>query len=207
MSISALAGLTAVQARVAQIEAQFSTATTPTGTATGTATNGSGGTGSDFASALSQYTSMDATGLLGSVSGARTGTGTAAVALAEKYLGVPYVYGGSDPSKGLDCSGLVQLVYRQLGVNLPRTTYEMVKLGTPVDPSAMQPGDLVFSVGDKAHVANGHVGIYAGNGMYVVAPHTGDVVKIAPIPKDITAVRRLVSAPSPASSPIGVPTP
>jgi cell wall-associated NlpC family hydrolase len=91
----------------------------------------------------------------------------------------------------------VQLVYRQMGINLPRTTYEQVKVGTPVDPANMQPGDLVFSVGDRAHVANGHVGIYAGNGMYVVAPHTGDVVKLAPVPKDITAVRRLVGTGAP----------
>jgi cell wall-associated NlpC family hydrolase len=203
VSVAALAGLTAVQARVAQLQAQFDAATTaPTATATSTSTStlDGAGAGSSFASALSQYTSAGASGLLGALTGTGASAGgTAAVALAEKYLGVPYVYGGSDPSKGLDCSGLVQLVYRQLGVNLPRTTYEMVKLGTPVDPSAMQPGDLVFSVGDKAHVANGHVGIYAGNGMYVVAPHTGDVVKVAPVPKDITAVRRLLPAAGPAS--------
>jgi cell wall-associated NlpC family hydrolase len=185
--MAALAGLTAVQARVAQIQTQF-TPTPPTSPASTAAT----GDPTSFASALSQYTSIDPSALLGSAGA--SGGGSAAVALAKQYLGVPYVYGGTDPTKGLDCSGLVQLVYRQLGVDLPRTTYDQVKLGTPVDPSNMQPGDLVFSVGDKAHVANGHVGIYAGNGMYVVAPHTGDVVKLAPIPKDITAVRRILPA-------------
>jgi peptidoglycan DL-endopeptidase CwlO len=189
MSISALAGLTAVQARVAQIEAQFTAAETG-----GATTSGAPATGSSFADALSQYAPGGLGSLLGAAgSGTGSGPGGAAVAIAQRYLGVPYVYGGTDPAKGLDCSGLVQLVYRQLGVNLPRTTYDQVKVGTPVDPSNMQPGDLVFSVGDRAHVANGHVGIYAGNGMYIVAPHTGDVVKLAPVPKDVTAVRRIVA--------------
>ncbi|HZP30981.1 MAG TPA: C40 family peptidase [Acidimicrobiia bacterium] len=187
MSLSALAGLTAVQARVAQIESQF-TVPTPGG-ASATAT---GGTASDFADVLSRSIA----GGSATAPGSGTPTGNAAVATAERYLGVPYVYGGTDPANGLDCSGLVQLVYRQLGVDLPRTTYEQVKVGTPVDPADLQPGDLVFSVGDRAHVANGHVGIYAGNGMYVVAPHTGDVVKLAPVPKDVTAVRRVTGGPA-----------
>jgi cell wall-associated NlpC family hydrolase len=193
VSISGLSGIAAVQARVAQIESQFTNPAPATNDAPSTtATAGS----PDFATALSQATSGGLPSSFGSTiagaGGSANTAGSAAVGIAEKYLGVPYVYGGSDPSKGLDCSGLVQVVYRQLGVDLPRTTYEQVKVGTPVDPASMQPGDLVFSVGDRAHVANGHVGIYAGNGMYVVAPHTGDHVKLAPIPKDITAVRRVV---------------
>jgi cell wall-associated NlpC family hydrolase len=193
VSVSALSGLTAVQARIAQIDAQFNAAqTTPTASATPAA----GATDSAFADTLSQYTSGGLSSLLGSTGllagGAGSAAGNTAVDIAKRYLGVPYVYGGTDPAKGLDCSGLVQLVYRQLGVNLPRTTYDQVKVGAPVDPADMQPGDLVFSVGDRAHVANGHVGIYAGNGMYVVAPHTGDVVKLAPVPKDVTAVRRIL---------------
>jgi cell wall-associated NlpC family hydrolase len=203
-----LSGIAAVQARVAQIESQFTTPAPAPGDGAAS-TTAAATTSPDFADALSRYTSGGLSALFGTgagtggllangpTNGPTNGPGSAAVAVAEKYLGIPYVYGGTDPAKGLDCSGLVQLVYRQMGINLPRTTYEQVKVGTPVDPANMQAGDLVFSVGDRAHVANGHVGIYAGNGMYVVAPHTGDVVKLAPVPKDITAVRRLVGTGAP----------
>lgn len=131
-------------------------------------------------------TDTSTTGTLGSSSGAG-----GVVGIAQKYLGVPYVYGGVDPKTGLDCSGLVQLVFGEAGIQLPRTTYDQVKMGTPVAFNDLQPGDLVFSVGDKAHVANGHVGIYMGNGQYIVAPHTGTVVQVEKLPSDITAIRRV----------------
>lgn len=94
---------------------------------------------------------------------------------ASKYLGVPYLWGGTTPS-GFDCSGLVQYVLRDLGINISRVTQTQCKEGVPVAKGDLQPGDLVFfeSNGDVHHV-----GIYVGNGQMLHAPHTGDVVRIA----------------------------
>lgn len=189
--VDATSGLAAAQARMAQIQSAIAglTATaTPQTQATA---------GSDFASVLAGVQGgqdVTATGAGG------TAAGQQVVDIAKQYLGLPYVYGSNDPSKGLDCSGLVQVAYRRMGIDLPRVTYDQVKVGQPVDRADLQPGDLVFSVGDKGMRVNGHVGIYAGNGMYVVAPHTGDVVKLAPLPKNITAIRRVLPS---AGSAIG----
>lgn len=98
---------------------------------------------------------------------------------AEKYLGTPYLWGGVDPRKGFDCSGFVQYLYKKEGVNLPRTTYQQVKVGQPVnDPKNLQPGDVVF-FSQKGDVH--HEGLYIGHGQFIHAPHTGDVVKISSI--------------------------
>jgi cell wall-associated NlpC family hydrolase len=117
-----------------------------------------------------------------------------AVDLAQQHLGVPYVWGGESPS-GFDCSGLIQYVYRQLGVNLPRVAADQAQAGQPVASLAdAVPGDLV-AFNDPVD----HIGIYAGNGLMVVAPKTGDVVKVQAIYKEPTAIRRVLpttSAPS-----------
>jgi peptidoglycan DL-endopeptidase CwlO len=98
--------------------------------------------------------------------------GQQAAAIAQQYLGVPYVWGGASPS-GFDCSGLVVYVYGQLGVSLPHYTGSLWSSGPHVDRSQLAAGDLVFFYG------LGHVGIYIGGGLFVHAPHTGDVVKIS----------------------------
>ena len=98
------------------------------------------------------------------------GTAEAAVHIAERYLGVRYVYGGESPS-GFDCSGLVQYAYAKAGVEIPRTTYSQYGIGEPVSRSELQPGDLLFF----DHV--GHVGMYVGGGRFIHAPHTGTVVQ------------------------------
>ena len=151
-------------------------------------------------------------------SSAATGvTGTAVVSDAEQYLGVPYVWGGTSPVSGFDCSGFVQHVYGDLGISLPRTSQEQSTVGTPVaDLADAQPGDLVFF--EPGSSGPGHVGIYLGNGQMIDAPHTGTDVRIEPVGQPV-AIRRILtgadatetavdSGPLPAGIPasLGVPS-
>ena len=109
-----------------------------------------------------------------------------------------YVWGGTDPSKGLDCSGLVQRAYRDLGIELPRVSYDQAKVGTKVDSiEQARPGDLV-AFGSPVD----HIGIYVGDGKMIQAPHTGDVVRISDIKRPITAIRRVI--PDDAASASGI---
>jgi peptidoglycan DL-endopeptidase CwlO len=96
--------------------------------------------------------------------------GQQAAALAQQYLGVPYVWGGASPS-GFDCSGLVVYVYGQLGVSLPHYTGSLWNSGAHVSRDQLAPGDLVFFYNLD------HVGIYIGGGVFIHAPHTGTVVQ------------------------------
>ena len=128
----------------------------------------------------------------------QAGSGEGAVAAALTQLGVPYVWGGTTPGVGLDCSGLVQWAYKQVGINLPRTTQQQVLTGIEVPLNQLRPGDLIFtrSIRNGTTVNRGHVAIYAGNNQVIVAPRTGDVVKLRPlIPTAVQAVRR-VAAPT-----------
>lgn len=110
---------------------------------------------------------------------------------AQKYLGIKYVYGGTDPKTGLDCSGFVQRAFADVGVMLPRVTYDQVKSGVEVQRQDLQPGDLIFLWGD-GNRRNGHVGIYVGNGVMMDAPHTGAQVRYDQINWGrVTAMRRV----------------
>ncbi len=93
---------------------------------------------------------------------------------AEKYLGIPYLWGGTTPA-GFDCSGLMQYVFASEGISIPRVSQEQQSFAKKISMSEIKPGDLVFN---KASDAT-HVGMYVGNDMYIHAPHTGDVVKIS----------------------------
>lgn len=95
------------------------------------------------------------------------GAQVAAGAMRVMQNGTKYVWGGNSLVNGIDCSGLVQQLYRQLGVNLPRTTYEQAKAGKIVSVGQIRPGDLVF-YGNDYH----HVGIYYGNGKIVHAANS-----------------------------------
>lgn len=104
---------------------------------------------------------------------------------AKTQIGVPYVWGGTSPGVGLDCSGFTQWAYKQVGVNLPRTTYDQINVGTPIyNQSEVKAGDLIFP-------HTGHVGIAISSTEMIHAPQTGEVVKIGNIYSFHRAVRVL----------------
>ena len=105
--------------------------------------------------------------------------GAYAASIAERYLGVRYVWGGGDPSSGFDCSGFVKYVYAQLGIQLPHYAASQYATTKHIDASQLQPGDLVFF--EPRADGPGHVGMYLGNDVVITAPHTGDVVKLVQI--------------------------
>ena len=123
---------------------------------------------------------------------AATGPGAAVLDAGEAYLGVPYKWGGTDPSVGFDCSGFVQQVYADLGIDLPRVSADQARAGEAVDGGldAAQPGDLVFWRGGDSRP--NHIGIYAGEGTMLVAPSSGDVVRYQEITRTPDAVRRVL---------------
>jgi cell wall-associated NlpC family hydrolase len=95
---------------------------------------------------------------------------------AMTLLGTPYRWGGENPDKGFDCSGLVGYVYRTvLGVDLPRVSRQMATTGQAVERTALAPGDLVF-FGKRGRV--NHVGIYVGEGRFLHAPSRGKDVRV-----------------------------
>ena len=97
------------------------------------------------------------------------------VQYAKRFIGVRYVYGGSSPRSGFDCSGFVRYVYAHFGVSLPHSSYAQFDDGRRVSRGSLRPGDLVFFDGV------GHVGLYVGNGRFIHAPHTGTRVQITPL--------------------------
>ncbi|MDF6044364.1 NlpC/P60 family protein [Streptomyces sp. JH14] len=118
----------------------------------------------------------------GSGTGTSTGTGSGsstttttkgekALAFARSQMGKPYVWGATGPSS-YDCSGLTQAAWKAAGVDIPRTTWDQVEIGTRIATADLQPGDLVFFYDDISHV-----GIYEGDGMMVHAPKPGANVR------------------------------
>ncbi|RJU02742.1 NlpC/P60 family protein [Arthrobacter frigidicola] len=124
--------------------------------------------------------------------GSGGGSASSVEAAARKYLGLPYIWGGNDPAAGLDCSSFVQHVFRDLGYELPRTTWDQVNQGTPVASMAeARPGDLLFTFN------TGHVSIYLGNGKAVDAPQPGSTIQIRDAWENdgnVTAIRRILPA-------------
>ncbi|HMC38552.1 MAG TPA: C40 family peptidase, partial [Acidimicrobiales bacterium] len=97
---------------------------------------------------------------------------------ARRFLGLQYLWAGTS-SFGFDCSGLTYTVYRQFGVTLPRDAADQARAGGPVARADLRPGDLVFFAFDGRTVD--HVGIYAGNGLMIDAPHTGAAIETVPL--------------------------
>jgi len=99
------------------------------------------------------------------------------LAVAREMLGQPVVWGGASPAQGFDCSGLVQYVYRQAGINLPRTADIQFLVGRNVSQSALQPGDLVYFTTYEPGAS--HVGIYIGRDKFIHTSFSSGVVAIA----------------------------
>jgi peptidoglycan DL-endopeptidase CwlO len=147
-------------------------------------TSGSSATaGATFASALAAAS--------GDTAGTSNGpTGADVVAGARKYIGTPYVWGGTNPDTGLDCSGLVQRVYKDLGIDLPRVSRDQATVGQSVpNLAAAKPGDIL-AFGHPVH----HVGIYVGNGQMIDAPQPGEKVKLEKVWETPSAIRRVVTS-------------
>jgi hypothetical protein len=176
-------GVTGVLARISQLQTQLGV-TPPATTTVGTTT-----VGSTFASALADAKTTTGT--------ARTGvTGEQVVAAAKKYLGTPYVFGGTDPDRGLDCSALVQRAYRDLGVELPRNSREQAQAGTAVGSlKDAKAGDILAFNSPVDHVA-----IYLGGNRMIAAPKPGDQVKIQSVYETPTAIRRVLGADTAATA-------
>lgn len=143
-------------------------------------------------SATALFDGMDATGPSGgstfeelfpkgqAVDGARQRV----LQLSRQILGTPYVWGGSDPDKGVDCSGFVQWVLKQVGVNLPRISADQARAGKRTDINGLRPGDLVGWNNSSRNNGADHIAIYLGNGQIIEAPRPGLGVRIRTLDDD-----------------------
>ena len=132
-----------------------------------TRTNGSSGSGASSGSTTGPNAPVNPP----VISGGANAHGSTIVAAAYSQLGVPYVWGGTSPGRGLDCSGLTQYCYRCAGISIPRTSGAQLAGGTIV--SNPSPGDICWTPG--------HVAIYIGNGQMIEAQQTGVPVKISAV--------------------------
>lgn len=173
-----------VTTRIASIQAQLARF------ATTSATPGASG---DFATQLASATpgAADANGV----------TGQDVVDEAKEYLGLPYVWGGTSKEKGVDCSGLVQQVYKSLGYDLPRVSADQARQGTAVASLAeARPGDLLAWDNSSRNNGADHIAIYIGGGKMIEAPRTGLDVRIIDVPSEPDMIRRIIDTPPAASA-------
>jgi cell wall-associated NlpC family hydrolase len=133
-----------------------------------------GGSTTDGTGAASKTSS--AAKATGTVGAGKTAAGV--IAVAKKYIGIPYVFGGASPQQGFDCSGLMQYSFKQVGVTLPRTSGAQQIAGKQVDKKAAQPGDLLFIGGDAKSGGANHVAMMVSSSQVIEAAHTGTNVRI-----------------------------
>jgi len=98
------------------------------------------------------------------------------VSTAESYIGIPYLWGGTSAETGFDCSGLTQAVYRLNGMSIPRSSKDQFAKGTPVSRSWLRGGDLLFFATGSGNSIS-HVAIYVGDGIFIHAPRTGQLIR------------------------------
>ena len=176
-------GVAGVLSRISELQNQLGM--TPTATATKA-------NGVSFAGALA-----DASKTTAASAGGGGVTGNQIVTSAKKYLGTKYVFGSTDPSKGLDCSALVQRAYKDLGIELPRNSWQQAKAGTEVSGGLKnaKAGDILAFDSPVDHVA-----IYLGDNKMIAAPKPGDHVKIQSVYETPTHVRRVVGTDAAAAT-------
>lgn len=118
---------------------------------------------------------------------------------AKKYLGGKYVWGGSNPLKGMDCSGFVQYVFSKTNVSLPRTAWEQSKIGTTIAKDNLQKGDLLFFLTDRSRgIPVTHTGLYLGNGNFIHAAGKDKGIIISPLSdysKTFVIAKRITKTP------------
>lgn len=195
MSLTEMLGrVQQIQSTLNQLEGQRLIAGTA-GTAAGTGSAASSADSADTSAAFAQ--ALAAAGGTAGTAPSPPAAGTSAnagalIAAAKDYVGLPYVWGGTDPAVGLDCSSFVQRAFRDIGIELPRVTWDQMKEGTEVASLAeAQPGDLIFSHD------GGHVSIYLGNGKAIDAPQPGDTIQVRDAWENdgnITTIRRVLPA-------------
>ena len=181
--------------RIEQIQSTLLQLSTPK--TSPTKTEASAAFAASLASALGTPNTGSTSATGSAIANPGAATGTDVVASARKYLGVPYVFGGED-SSGMDCSGLVQRVYADLGIDVPRLVSGQMKIGTEVGSLAeAQPGDLIVTGGGE------HILIYAGNNQVIHAPYEGRTVSLVDAymtDADIDTIRRVVPHPNAAAA-------
>lgn len=122
---------------------------------------------------------------------ARDGLGYVAARTAERFIGLPYQWGGTTVVDGMDCSGFARAVYHLCGVNIPRTSAEQFKVGRSIATDELVDGDLVFFGTSEQQIT--HVGIYVGGNRFVHAPRRGEDIKITSLQEGAYA-RKYVGA-------------
>lgn len=164
-----------------------------------------GGSNGTDASSLANSLGLGSTTAIGALKGiaapaaaataapaAGAATGNDVVAMAKKYIGVPYVWGGTNPATGMDCSGFTQRVFKDLGIEIPRVVSDQMRQGTPVASLAeAKPGDLLVSFGGN------HISIYLGDGKAIDSPVPGKTVQIRDAweqQSNLTSIRRIIPA-------------
>ena len=105
--------------------------------------------------------------------------GSIAARTAERFVGIPYRWGGENVFDGMDCSGFVRAVYNLCGISIPRTSRDQFKAGAAVTKNALRDGDLVFFGAGEDKI--NHVGIYVGGGKFVHAPRQGEEIKVSTV--------------------------